>query len=1236
MSRKLYLPSTGAAAISPAFDSGWWDTSSATRIAAVWDAPSATAFSSVTVTAPALPDSSGLASGKRYINTVLVRQYVSPPIIGTWTATTAMPVGYIILDPSGYSQQVITAGTTGGTIPGTWNHAGGNTTDGGVTWANLALGLPATYVTGYMRSSGAFTGGRLSGLVRGCPSVAKIVDSGGTTKHVFSRLFPLANSTTYQPSGSVYLNDGFVQTGSLAVGTFADTLRTPQSIAAGDRLVIEVGYAVDGFGGDAAITAASATQEFGDAASSDITLYQASGVQANPFFALGTPTPTGGIPTPPTPPSFSGAWLVINEPSVGLTDQSARLHVPSGSSFSTILRQRGTAEINIFTKSADSYEPTLGAQVFLYDVTPTASTLVFAGTIDEITHTGAGTSGDRFAKLSCVSLEQVFDAILIPPRAYQNQTAGYIVADLLALCSGAPVTAGPIGAGATIANLTCDYDSVASVFDKLATASKYTWGVDPQTQTLYFRDPATNAAPFTFTSGILRYGAFDRKVSRKDFRDRQIVRLSPDAFAHSSELFTGTNSPPQTVTVRNPIKEIVNVWTTKNTQNTATATFSGQPSANDTVTITYPASGSTYNWAATSPYTAGQIIIDSANHIQRVTTGGTSGGSTPSFNHAGSTTVDGSVIWTDAGVNGAGGTGSSVYTFVATLDNTLFGQVLIGSSTAATCQNLIDAINSTDAKKGVKFSLPTWENPMVNADAISGTHFTIRNKSAGAGYVAALSKSCANFAWSNATTTGGGTTFGTVNLQVAVEGTSNTANAYYTPGQKGVKIIPAVDGSTYIQVEYTRIGGDTVIVEDSALVATRAAVENGTGKYQVETSDTSQTSNTAGLAEAQATLTAYKALPTELTLTTYQPGLMPGQTLTVALDATAQPVIAGLLNGSYVVQEVSGQLVPTADYVGQNGHYEYTVRVIDQAQVGTWLDFWQGLSSGGGSGSGTLVAGSGTSGLAGGSSGGVTSITVTAPAEIGVTGSPVTTAGTIALSWASTAQNRVFAGPTSGTSGNPAFRSLVVQDFDSSKIQGDVTLKLQMSNTATTGQPAFYNSTGSLTPQPVRGTNLRVQLADSGSVTSGHVASFDSNGNLTDSGVASSAVGSMTVRANATTYTNPLLEIQTGDTHIGLAFSQTAGVKTILSLTCSGFLTTANNLSDITSPSVARGNLGLGDASTHAASDFATASDISGVYSTIAGLGSTYVAFGYSFNVYGSDFNDSLGFPCSGTASITL
>jgi hypothetical protein len=72
--------------------------------------------------------------------------------------------------------------------------------------------------------------------------------------------------------------------------------------------------------------------------------------------------------------------------------------------------------------------------------------------------------------------------------------------------------------------------------------------------------------------------------------------------------------------------------------------------------------------------------------------------------------------------------------------------------------------------------------------------------------------------------------------------------------------------------------------------------------------------------------------------------------------------------------------------------------------------------------------GTNTSWVATTGTGTVTSVALSAPAELAVGGSPITASGTLALTWASAAANEVFAGPD-GSSGTPAFRALVVDDL---------------------------------------------------------------------------------------------------------------------------------------------------------------------------------------------------------------
>lgn len=82
-----------------------------------------------------------------------------------------------------------------------------------------------------------------------------------------------------------------------------------------------------------------------------------------------------------------------------------------------------------------------------------------------------------------------------------------------------------------------------------------------------------------------------------------------------------------------------------------------------------------------------------------------------------------------------------------------------------------------------------------------------------------------------------------------------------------------------------------------------------------------------------------------------------------------------------------------------------------------------------------LVIGDG--GAGGGGGGTVTSVGLSAPAIFSVSGSPVTTSGTLTLALVTQNANTVWAGPTSAPAANPAFRALVAADIpslDTSKI----------------------------------------------------------------------------------------------------------------------------------------------------------------------------------------------------------
>jgi hypothetical protein len=101
------------------------------------------------------------------------------------------------------------------------------------------------------------------------------------------------------------------------------------------------------------------------------------------------------------------------------------------------------------------------------------------------------------------------------------------------------------------------------------------------------------------------------------------------------------------------------------------------------------------------------------------------------------------------------------------------------------------------------------------------------------------------------------------------------------------------------------------------------------------------------------------------------------------------------------------------------------------------------------------------SGGGGGGSGTVTSVALSAPASIlSVTGSPITTSGTLTLSLATQTANTVWAGPTTGSPASPAFRALVAGDLPPIPISGISATGTPSSSTFLRGDGAWAAPSG--------------------------------------------------------------------------------------------------------------------------------------------------------------------------------
>src|SRR5271157_677688 len=154
----------------------------------------------------------------------------------------------------------------------------------------------------------------------------------------------------------------------------------------------------------------------------------------------------------------------------------------------------------------------------------------------------------------------------------------------------------------------------------------------------------------------------------------------------------------------------------------------------------------------------------------------------------------------------------------------------------------------------------------------------------------------------------------------------------------------------------------------------------------------------------------------------------------------------------------------------------------------------------------------------------VTSVALSTPAELSITGSPITSSGTLALTWASGTgsggQGKVIATPAGGGAGAYAGRVLVAGDIPAlpylaSGTQLPITFALVSnqfltSYTSGTGlftaaQASFAGLSGSLAVSQINskvGNGNAVQLSNTGQTfVAGDVLTYDANGNVAASSV---------------------------------------------------------------------------------------------------------------------------------------
>lgn len=201
-------------------------------------------------------------------------------------------------------------------------------------------------------------------------------------------------------------------------------------------------------------------------------------------------------------------------------------------------------------------------------------------------------------------------------------------------------------------------------------------------------------------------------------------------------------------------------------------------------------------------------------------------------------------------------------------------------------------------------------------------------------------------------------------------------------------------------------------------------------------------------------------------------------------DLSATYLTLSLAASDY--QPLNADLTALAALSGTNNIYYRSA-----AHTWTSVGIGNGLSFSGGT-------------LAASNTGSVTSVALTAPGIFSVSGSPVTSSGTIALSLASESTNFVFAGPVSGGATTPAFRALVANDLP------DLSGTYLTTSAATSGyQPLSGNLTalaatsGSNNIYYRSGTNTwsTVAIGSGLTFTTGTLASTAGGGSVTSVGL---------------------------------------------------------------------------------------------------------------------------------------
>jgi len=167
---------------------------------------------------------------------------------------------------------------------------------------------------------------------------------------------------------------------------------------------------------------------------------------------------------------------------------------------------------------------------------------------------------------------------------------------------------------------------------------------------------------------------------------------------------------------------------------------------------------------------------------------------------------------------------------------------------------------------------------------------------------------------------------------VGIKGIDTAKDWYWNKGDplltQDAAAAPLTASDT-LEVTYRGWYDVVVLVTDEAEITARQALEGGSGWYEVVDDEPYLSTATAAMQWANARLRRYARLPTTIAFEAWEPGLRPGQLLTVDL-----PVLG--LTGDYLIEEVHLSYLP-------QGKWLYSVKAVSGEAVGGWARFFRNM-----------------------------------------------------------------------------------------------------------------------------------------------------------------------------------------------------------------------------------------------------------------------------------------------------